>query len=163
MKRKIFQNFPPASKEDWVNQAKKDLKVADVETQLMSVASEGFPILPFYTAEDTTKTKWVKAFYNQVNPPQDTQGLPVRHWVNAVEVNGATEAALNLEIQLVLNNGADGLILPLSGVLDWNKVLSGVVLPSVSIWVQPLGNDPLPILEAFSSWLDQQALASSDL
>lgn len=163
MKRRLFQNFTPASKQDWVDQAKKDLKGADFETQLVSFASEGFSIYPYYTAEDTVHTQWVKAYDNQINPLQEVEGMPARHWTNAVEITGTNEAEIKREIQLVLDNGADGLILPLSHVWDWDQVLSGVVLPSVSIWIKPLGNDPLPLVEGFSSWLDQQDLASSDL
>ena len=163
MKQKIFQNFPPANKQAWVNQAKKDLKGGDFEKQLVSVTSEGFPLSPYYAAEDTADTQWVKAFDNQINPPQETEGLPARYWVNAVEITGTNEAAVNSEIKYVLDNGADGLILPLSQDLDWDRILAEVALPSVAIWIKPLGNDPLPSLEAFSSWLEQRSLEPSAL
>ena len=163
MKRKIFQNFHPASKQDWIDQTMKDLKGADFEQQLVSTAMEGFQISPYYAVEDTADTKWIKAFDNQINPSQETPGLPPRHWINAVEIEETNETAANQEIHSVLNQGADGLILPLSKSWDWDKALAGVVLPSVAIWIQPIGEDPLPVLEAFSSWLEPQALTTSDL
>lgn len=163
MRQKIFQSFPPVSKQDWVDQAKKDLKGGNFELQLVSVAPEGFPIHPYYAIEDTVETQWIKAFDHQINPSQQVPGLPPRHWVNVVEIAEADETAANQEIQLVLNSGADGLILTSSEAWDWSKALAGLVLPSVAIWIKPLGEDPLPVLESFSSWLDQQDLSTSDL
>lgn len=160
MKRKIFQNFPPVGKQEWLNQAKKDLNGADFEQRLVSTSLEGFRIFPYYAPEDTVGTQWIKAFDNQVNPSQQTVGLPPRHWVNAVEIEETNEIAANQEIHLVLNNGADGLIFPLSRTWDWNKAFTGVVLSSVAIWIKPIGEDPLPVLEAFSSWLEQQDFAT---
>lgn len=163
MKQQLFQNFSPASKQDWAEQAKKDLKGADFDSLLVSAAPEGFRIQPYYAVEDTASTQWIKTFDNQINPPQQAAGLPARHWTNAVEITGDDEAAINREILWVLNQGADGLILPLSEPWDWDIVLSGVVLPSVSIWIKPSAKDPLPVLEGFFSWLDQAAVTESDL
>src|SRR5690606_33006472 len=93
---------------------------------------------------------------------QDIPGESARHWVNAVEVGGMDEAAINSEIKLVLENGADGLILPLSGALDLDKVFDGVLLPYIAIWIKP-SEEIIPVLENFAAWLGQQPLDAADV
>src|SRR5680860_1705361 len=109
MKDKIFQDFSSVNKQNWENRAIRDLKGEGFE-RLITKPMEGFPIFPFYTAEDAESTKWVKNYENQVNPPSRIPGNPPRIWINAVEIEGENEAASNEEIKLVLENGADGLI-----------------------------------------------------
>ena len=162
MKHKIFQNFPSADKQAWVDQAKKDLKGGDFEKQLVTIAMEGFPVYPYYAAEDTADTQWIKTYDNRINPISDIPGESARHWINAVEVLGKDEAALNKEIKLLLENGADGLILSLSEGLDLDKVFDGVLLPYISVWIKTSG-DILPVVEAFAGWLGRQDLNVSDL
>lgn len=163
MKQKIFQDFAAVSKQGWIAQAIKDLKGADFEQQLVSTAMEGFRIDPYYAVEDTGNTKWIKAFDNKINPATEMPGLPPRQWVNAVEITGTNETAAHQEIHSVLNNGADGLIFPLSKPWDWDRALAGVVLSSVAIWIKPMGENPLPVIDAFSSWLERQVLKTSEL
>jgi len=79
MKIKLFQNFSPASKEAWLEQAKKDLKGADFEQQLVTQSAEGFPIYPYYSSEDTVESQWVKAYDNRLNPPSDIPEASARH------------------------------------------------------------------------------------
>ena len=162
MKRKIFQNFSSADKQAWEDQAKKDLKGGDFEKQLVSTAAEGFAVYPYYAAEDTVDTQWIKAYDNRINPVSDIPGGSARHWVNAVEVVAKDEAALNQEIRLVLENGADGLILSLSKDLDLDKVFNGVLLPYISIWIKPTG-EIIPIVEAFADWLGRKHFDIADL
>lgn len=155
MKIKLFQNFSPASKEAWLEQAKKDLKGADFEQQLVTQSAEGFPIYPYYSSEDTVESQWVKAYDNRLNTPSDIPEASARHWVNAVEVTGVDESSINLEIKQVLDHGAEGIILSPSGTQEWDVVFDGIILPYISVWLKPEG-DVRHILEGFSSWLKRQ-------
>src|SRR5690606_3777962 len=122
MTDKDFTQFPPVNKQEWVNQAINDLKGEDFDQKLVTNTLEGFPILPFYTAEDTEAIDWVKSYENQFHPSAEIPGIPPRIWNNAVEVSGTDESAFNKEIKFVLINGAEGLILELSGNEDLDQI-----------------------------------------
>lgn len=49
---KLFQDFPPVSKEAWLEKVNKDLKGADYEKKLVWRTYEGFKVQPFYREED---------------------------------------------------------------------------------------------------------------
>ncbi len=51
-KRKLFEEFPPVSVEQWEEAIKQDLKGADYEKKLIWKTDEGFSVKPYYTAED---------------------------------------------------------------------------------------------------------------
>src|SRR5690554_3952707 len=137
MKEKKFQDFASVDKQAWMDQAKKDLKGGDFEQQLVSMTMEGFPIHPYYAAEDTVDTQWIKAYDNRLSTTPALPDIPARYWVNAVEVGGTDESVINKAIKAVLENGADGLILPLTQGLDLDKIFKDILLPYISLWVKP--------------------------
>ncbi|HLW20865.1 MAG TPA: methylmalonyl-CoA mutase family protein [Cyclobacteriaceae bacterium] len=157
MKDKKFQDFPKADKQAWIDQATKDLKGDDFEKQLVSMAIEGFPVFPYYAVEDTKETQWIKTNDNRINPASDIPGNPPRYWTNAVEVAHEDPVVLNEEIKLVLQNGADGLILSLSEKTDLDTIFKDVLFPYISIWIKPT-EKPYTSLKFFSDWLQLQGL-----
>ncbi|MBE9467728.1 MAG: acyl-CoA mutase large subunit family protein [Bacteroidetes bacterium] len=50
--KKLFEEFPPVSTEDWEAKIKVDLKGADYERKLIWKTNNGFNIKPYYRAED---------------------------------------------------------------------------------------------------------------
>jgi methylmalonyl-CoA mutase len=148
--------FPPVSKQQWINQAIKDLNGEDFDRTLITRTLEGFPIFPFYTEEDI-EAIGVKNYENQFHPPSEIPGISPRIWTNAVEVGGADESAFNKEIKLVLSNGADGLILELSGKEDLDQLFEDVVPQYIQIWVRPQG-EPRAVLQTFFDWVDRNSI-----
>ena len=55
MAEKLFTEFPSVSTEKWEEVINKDLKGADYEKKLVWKTEEGFPLRPYYRAEDLTK------------------------------------------------------------------------------------------------------------
>ncbi|MEX2594744.1 MAG: methylmalonyl-CoA mutase family protein [Anditalea sp.] len=157
MKDKKFQDFSPVDKQTWIDQAIKDLKGEDFEQRLITKSMEDFSIFPFYTAEDAEAINWVKEYENQVNPPSGIPGMPPRIWANAVKVGGESEEASHEEIRFVLESGADGLIVELSGKEDLDEVFKDVLLQYIQIWIKPVG-DPSKGLLAFFEWVDRQSI-----
>ena len=51
-REKLFTDFPPVSTEEWMDVVTKDLKGADFQKRLVWKTNEGFPVNPFYRAED---------------------------------------------------------------------------------------------------------------
>lgn len=55
---KLFSEFPPVSKEQWIEQIKKDLKTDDL-SKLMRKTLDGLVFEPFYTKGDTDKIPFI--------------------------------------------------------------------------------------------------------
>ncbi len=53
--KKLFEDFPPVSSEDWRAKIEKDLKGTDFERKLVWRTQEGFSVQPFYRSEDLDK------------------------------------------------------------------------------------------------------------
>jgi methylmalonyl-CoA mutase len=110
--KKLFSEFAPVSKEEWVKKATEDLKGADFEKKLVWKTDDGFSIQPFYTAEDMdgkeSVTSLSKAFAHDCN------ATGARSWVNYATIAVADEASANAEALVCLEErGADGLLLTL--------------------------------------------------
>lgn len=58
--QKLFEEFPPVSREAWEEKIKKDLKGADYREKLAWKTPEGFEILPFYRREDIRHLDYLK-------------------------------------------------------------------------------------------------------
>ncbi|MBN2667556.1 MAG: acyl-CoA mutase large subunit family protein, partial [Bacteroidales bacterium] len=50
--KKIFENFPPVSTDEWIAKIKADLRGADFRDKLVWKTREGFEVMPFYREED---------------------------------------------------------------------------------------------------------------
>ena len=53
-KQKLFADFPPVSTEAWEAVIKTDLRGADYDKKLVWKSQEGFPVKPYYRAENLT-------------------------------------------------------------------------------------------------------------
>lgn len=56
-REKLFTDFPPVSTEEWMDVVTKDLKGADFQKRLVWKTNEGFPVNPFYRAEDIADSR----------------------------------------------------------------------------------------------------------
>jgi len=153
MKTKNNHGFPPVDKQAWIDQAVKDLKGEDFG-RLITKVPEGFSLLPFYTAEDAASSQWVKYYENRINPPLPDR--PPRIWSNTVEITVAPESEMNREILSVLNNGADGIILGLTGKENLNIIFNTLSTGAAQVWLRPLG-EPAAILRSFLGWFRNQS------
>jgi methylmalonyl-CoA mutase len=59
--QKLFNKFPPVTKEQWEAQIQKDLKGAEYEKKLVWQASEGLRVLPYYRKEDLKNKEYLNA------------------------------------------------------------------------------------------------------
>lgn len=58
IKRKLFDKFPPVSREEWMEKIRSDLRGADFESKLVWKTREGFDVMPFYSSEDPGGSKY---------------------------------------------------------------------------------------------------------
>jgi methylmalonyl-CoA mutase len=58
-KEKLFEQFPPVSREEWMEKIRTDLKGADFNKKLVWKFSESLEIMPFYMKEDIENLKYI--------------------------------------------------------------------------------------------------------
>src|SRR5690606_20682824 len=162
MRRKKFLDFAPVKKQTWIEQAEKDLKGENFAQRMVTKPIEGFPIFPFYNSEDVEDLEYLRSYENRLNPPFQIPGISPRNWINAVVVNGIDEKAINLEIHNVLDQGADGLILDLSGKENLDLIFKDVLLSYIQIWIRPK-EKAKSCLEAFYSWVTTTSLTKEQV
>lgn len=59
MAEKLFTEFPPVSTKEWEEVIVKDLKGADYDKKLVWKTYDGFPVRPYYRAEDLADVKYL--------------------------------------------------------------------------------------------------------
>lgn len=64
-KKKLFEEFPPVTTEQWEAVIEKDLKGADYNKKLVWKTAEDFPVRPYYRAEDLQHITWMGVMPNQ--------------------------------------------------------------------------------------------------
>ena len=57
--KKLFEEFPPVSTQEWEEKIVKDLKGADYERKLIWRTNEGFQVRPYYRQEDLDKVNYL--------------------------------------------------------------------------------------------------------
>lgn len=63
--KKLFEEFPPVSTEQWEEKIIKDLKGADYERKLIWRTNEGFNVRPYYRQEDLEKVNYLDVKPNE--------------------------------------------------------------------------------------------------
>lgn len=150
MEQDLFSDFPNTTKADWLRQATADLKGKGEAQNLGSKLWDTLSLQPLYAFEDLGHPVKQRRFH----APSEFSGLPPRLWNNVVTV---LRSDTNADLLLALENGADGLVLPLHGTEDLQELLQGVLPQYISIYLLPLGN-PVSALQLFQTWLDSLAL-----
>lgn len=155
MEQDLFSEFPKTTKEDWLRQVTLDLKGKGQPESLGAILWDSLPLHPMYAVEDVTHL--VKQ--RQFNSPSQLSGMPPRYWSNVVTV---LVGDTNAEILTALENGAEGLILPLQGTEELQDLLQGVLPQYISIYLIPLGN-PVAAFQLFQDWIDKTGVDGSEL
>ncbi|MBN7811140.1 hypothetical protein J0A68_09240 [Algoriphagus sp. H41] len=151
MTKDLFSEFEPSSKDAWISQAIRDLKGKDFDQSLGTTLWERIVLQPFYTLEDLGGQIPRQASFQSES--DDRQDAP-RQWANLVSVypDESSETFLHQ-----LENGAEGLVLHLSGFEDLEQLLQGVKPEYIPILIQPTAN-PLVALGSFLAWVEGKGL-----
>jgi methylmalonyl-CoA mutase len=155
MAHDLFAAFPPATKEDWLLQVAKDSKGKVQGSDLGYTLWDSIRLQPLYTEEDRQGSVKQHRFH----PVSEFAGMPPRRWSNLVTmIPGDT----NQDLLQALENGADGLVLPLYGMENLSELLAGVLPQYLAIYILPLGN-PIPALQSFLDWVDSCGIEPASL
>ena len=149
MTKELFSEFAVSSRKDWVAQASKDLGEKEFGSSLRSGLWDRIELQPFYTLEDLGGKVPVQ---HRFQKKSEVSGLPSRQWSNLVSIfpGDSSQSTLNS-----LENGAEGLVLHLSGFEDLEEMLKGVKPQYISILIQPMGN-PIAAMSSFLTWAENQ-------
>jgi methylmalonyl-CoA mutase len=155
MEQDLFSEFPNTTKADWLRQATADLKGKGEAQNLGSKLWDTLPIQPLYALEDLGHPVKQRRFH----APSEFPGMSPRLWANVVTV---LPSDTNADILLALENGAEGLVLPLHGTEDLQELLEGLMPQYISIYLLPLGN-PVSAFQLFQDWVDHTGADASAL
>lgn len=158
MTNQNFYTFPHSSKEDWIDQVKRDLKGKDFDYTLTSMLWEKIKIQPFYTSEDLEGPVVEYKFHQDSKIP----GISPRIWNNLVSIFPENEKTSNKEILFMLQSGADGLILHLEGTENLNQLLKAVHTEFISTYFLPTG-ETTRFFRLIQEWIESSSLKPSML
>jgi len=101
--KKLFQEFPPISTEQWKEKIVKDLKGADYDKKLVWKTGEGFDAQPFYRSEDLSNIVDLHSFpgdfpFTRGNKTKSNDWL-VRQEIDVDNVKDANEKALDIRLK----------------------------------------------------------------
>jgi methylmalonyl-CoA mutase len=151
MKEDLFADFQSFTKEDWISQATKDIKGKDFEKTLIARGFDGIDLFPFYTREDLDNIQGLQNFQNQINPVSEIPGMGVRYWSNTFAIKVQNETLDNKRVLEALMNGADALLIKLDGKVDFGKLLEGVNLKYIQVFLE-ISVDLEVQFDAFIEW-----------
>jgi len=155
MEQDLFSGFPNATKEDWLRQVTQDLKGKGQPESLGTSLWDTLPLQPMYALEDVQHAVKQRRFHAHSEFP----GMPPRNWSNVVTV---LPSDTNAEVLAALENGAEGLVLPLQGTEELQELLQGVLPQYISIYLLPLGN-PVSAFQLFQDWVESTGVDGSAL
>ena len=98
-KKRLFEEFPPVTTEEWEAVIEKDLKGADYNKKLVWRTAEGFNVRPYYRAENLADIPWTGQNPNEFpyvrgNKAEGNEWL-VRQDITVKDVHEANKIALN--------------------------------------------------------------------
>lgn len=98
-KKRLFEEFPPVSTQEWEAVIEKDLKGADYNKKLVYRTAEGFQVKPYYRADDLVVIPWTglqpdEFPYVRGNKAEGNTWL-VRQDITVNDVREANKVALN--------------------------------------------------------------------
>ncbi|GAA0880699.1 hypothetical protein GCM10009119_36690 [Algoriphagus jejuensis] len=156
MTKNLFNEFSVSAKGDWEKRVVQDLRGKDFDSSLKSRLWEKIEVEPFYTSEDLQGKAPVQ---HRFQKESEIPGMPPRQWANMVSVfpGDSVDSVLR-----ALQNGAEGLVLHLSGFEDLSEILKGVKPEYIPILIQPIGN-PIAAINTFFTWIESLDVPSDNV
>ena len=114
--KKLFEQFPPVTKQEWMDKIDADLRGADFNERLVWNTGEGFNIMSFYTREDLKDLNHLDGFLPLVlrrdvtaaAPGKTTQNIP-SSWLIRQNIKVSDYSAANKKALSILKKGIDSL------------------------------------------------------
>jgi methylmalonyl-CoA mutase len=156
--KKLFDEFPPVSTEEWVNKLNSDLKGTDFRKKLMWLTPEGIGLLPFYREEDLPGSFYSKAYIGK----EIHNNWRVRQDVIVENATDANRKALDLlmkgidELGFIINDPQ------LVNSDEIGKLLKDIDPVAASVSFVPQGK-ALELAEILTEWAENGNFSLPDM
>ena len=148
----LLKDFTPQDKQAWITKATADLKGKALD-ELQSTWEPGITVAPYYTAKDTQKLNYLKAYANCLATKTTPDGQP-RSWINYQKIKITSEQKANKQALEALNLGATGLIFIGKGKVDYSILLKDIFLEACAVSFE---SDQTP--DSYLAYAEQQGKA----
>ncbi|WP_462282016.1 methylmalonyl-CoA mutase family protein [Salinivirga cyanobacteriivorans] len=163
---KLSEQFPPISKEKWMEKIAADLKGADYNKKLVWHTQEGFDVEPFYREEDLKELA-----YLDCNPGEFpfVRGNKIQNndWLIRQDIDASDVSKANKEALTVLNKGAESLGFKFAegqnvSMKDIEVLLQDICLEAIEVnFIAP--HDALNIVSLFVDYVKGQNKDINDI
>jgi len=139
--KRLFEEFPPVSVEQWEEAIRADLKGADYEKKLVWKTDEGFNVKPYYTADDLKNLSHLSYGVGQFpyvrgNRPDNNE------WEIIQDIEVDDESHANSEALDAVNRGATGLCLIVKNLpvekLNLSALLKDIYIQCIDLQFETL-------------------------
>lgn len=131
-KEKLFDQFPPVSREEWMAKVETDLKGADFQKKLVWRTNEGFNVQPMYMAEDIENFKTTNSLpgeYPYVRGTKTNNNWAISQDIEVANPKEANEKAIDL-----LSKGLTSVAFIIEDEnIDFNLLLNGIDITKVQV------------------------------
>lgn len=156
-KKRLFEEFPPVSTEQWEEKIKEDLKGADYEKKLVWHTTEGIKVRPYYRAEDLKNLEHLNArpteFPYTRGAKTNTNDWVIRQDIDVTDISQANALAVD-----AVKRGAEAIGFSASAIQsanDMEKLLENINAETTGIHFLHASNY-LQIAEWFDLWLNKK-------
>lgn len=158
-RERLFADFPPIERQQWLDKITIDLKGADFGKKLVWRTSEGFNVQPFYMREDVKDLPQTKSMPGQF-PFVRGNKVSSNEWFTRQNVDCADAGEANKKILDILNRGVDslGLLIPAAAVSEdyLERLLDGVYAEAVELNFRTTAEATSKLAEAVAAWLGKK-------
>ncbi|MBN1199548.1 MAG: methylmalonyl-CoA mutase small subunit [Bacteroidales bacterium] len=141
----LFHEFPPVSVEEWEQKIVSDLKGADYDKTLIWKSPEGFPVKPFYSADDLAGLEYLKTLPGEFpfirGFRKGGNQWIIRQDISSVQVKDANKTARE-----AVSRGAQEIGFNAREITDYQQIrelLTGIDLTKVAIHLTGSRSYPL--------------------
>ena len=135
--KRLFEEFPPITTEEWQNKIIADLKGADFEKKLVWRTNEGFNVRPYYREEDLKAVQHLNTLPGQFPYTRGTK-IKGNDWYIRQDIPVKDLAAANKQALEVLQKGVNSLGFVFKGsteitVADLKILLKDICLDAIEL------------------------------
>lgn len=136
-REKLFEKFPPVSREDWMGKIISDLKGKNFHKKLVWKTIEGFEVMPFYRREDIQNLSYIDTMPGQ-EPFLRGSSAKNNSWLTRQNIEVSDYKEANSKVLDILMKGVDSLGIIIKDPDTINKtnlenLLKGIHFESVEI------------------------------
>jgi methylmalonyl-CoA mutase len=160
-KRKLFEEFPPVSTEEWEEKIKTDLKGVDYKKTLIWETIEGIDIKPYYRKDDLDKLGYLES-EPDLFPFVRGNKTGSNDWEICQQIHVQHIGTANKDAQFALNRGATSIEFVIPDGVVKNKMDLSDLLKEIPIEKTRLdlytSSDPLDLLRFLHSVIESRKI-----